>query len=176
MDVEAWLQSLGLESYVPAFRDNEIDWEVLPKLTSDDSGRLALQRSATGGSCWMPSPPWALLRPWSIRWDRRPKRPKHSHRGATRSGGSSRSCSMTSSPQRRCRCGSIPRICAGSSAPTIAQSQRLSRALAGLSPATWATASWFISDIRRRTRTTPSGRCAPGWGGRCCRSPRCRVR
>src|SRR5580704_9062088 len=36
MDIEAWLQSLGLERYVPAFRDNEIDWEVLPKLTSDD--------------------------------------------------------------------------------------------------------------------------------------------
>jgi predicted ATPase/class 3 adenylate cyclase len=36
MDVEAWLQSLGLERYVPVFRDNEIDWEVLPKLTSDD--------------------------------------------------------------------------------------------------------------------------------------------
>ena len=36
MDVEAWLQSLGLERYVPAFRDNEIDWEVLPKLTSED--------------------------------------------------------------------------------------------------------------------------------------------
>ena len=33
---EAWLQGLGLERYVPAFRDNEIDWEVLPKLTSDD--------------------------------------------------------------------------------------------------------------------------------------------
>ena len=29
-------QSLGLERYVPAFRDNEIDWEVLPKLTSED--------------------------------------------------------------------------------------------------------------------------------------------
>jgi class 3 adenylate cyclase/predicted ATPase len=36
MDVAAWLQSLGLEQYVPAFRDNEIDWEVLPKLTSGD--------------------------------------------------------------------------------------------------------------------------------------------
>jgi class 3 adenylate cyclase/tetratricopeptide (TPR) repeat protein len=36
MDVEAWLQGLGLERYVPAFRDNEIDWEVLPKLTSED--------------------------------------------------------------------------------------------------------------------------------------------
>ena len=36
MDVEAWLQSLGLERYVPAFRDNEIDGEVLPRLTSED--------------------------------------------------------------------------------------------------------------------------------------------
>jgi class 3 adenylate cyclase/predicted ATPase len=36
MDVAAWLQSLGLERYLPAFRDNEIDWEVLPKLTSED--------------------------------------------------------------------------------------------------------------------------------------------
>ena len=36
MDIEAWLQGLGLERYVPAFRDNEIDREVLPKLTSED--------------------------------------------------------------------------------------------------------------------------------------------
>ena len=36
MDVGAWLQGLGLERYVPAFRDNEIDWEVLPRLTSED--------------------------------------------------------------------------------------------------------------------------------------------
>ena len=35
MDIAAWLQGLGLERYVPAFRDNEIDWEVLPKLTSE---------------------------------------------------------------------------------------------------------------------------------------------
>jgi class 3 adenylate cyclase/predicted ATPase len=36
MDVAAWLQSLGLERYEPLFRDNEIDWEVLPKLTPED--------------------------------------------------------------------------------------------------------------------------------------------
>ena len=36
MDIEAWLQGLGLGRYVPAFRDNEIDGEVLPKLTSED--------------------------------------------------------------------------------------------------------------------------------------------
>jgi hypothetical protein len=32
MDIAAWLQALGLERYVPAFRDNEIDWDALPKL------------------------------------------------------------------------------------------------------------------------------------------------
>src|ERR1700724_2396405 len=36
MNVAAWLQSLGLDRYESLFRDNEIDWEVLPKLTSED--------------------------------------------------------------------------------------------------------------------------------------------
>src|SRR5438445_2705677 len=36
MDVGAWLQDLGLERYVPAFRDNDIDAEVLRKLTAED--------------------------------------------------------------------------------------------------------------------------------------------
>src|ERR1700726_2054247 len=36
MDVAAWLQDLGLERYVPAFRDNDIDAEVLLKLTAED--------------------------------------------------------------------------------------------------------------------------------------------
>ena len=35
MDVAAWLQSLGLERYVPAFRD-DIDAEVLPSRTAED--------------------------------------------------------------------------------------------------------------------------------------------
>ena len=36
MDVAIWLRSLGLERYVPAFHDNDIDSDVLPKLTADD--------------------------------------------------------------------------------------------------------------------------------------------
>ena len=36
MDVAAWLRGLGLEQYAPAFRDNDIDGEVLPELTADD--------------------------------------------------------------------------------------------------------------------------------------------
>jgi len=36
MDIAAWLRGLGLERYEATFRDNEIDWLVLPKLTGDD--------------------------------------------------------------------------------------------------------------------------------------------
>ncbi len=36
IDVASWLQQLGLEQYAPAFRDNDVDGEVLPELTADD--------------------------------------------------------------------------------------------------------------------------------------------
>jgi class 3 adenylate cyclase len=36
MDIGVWLRSLGLAQYEAAFRDNEIDGVVLPKLTVDD--------------------------------------------------------------------------------------------------------------------------------------------
>ena len=36
MDVAVWLRDLGLERYVSAFRDNDIDTEVLLKLTAED--------------------------------------------------------------------------------------------------------------------------------------------
>jgi class 3 adenylate cyclase/predicted ATPase len=36
VDLGAWLHGLGLERYEPAFRDNDIDAEVLPELTADD--------------------------------------------------------------------------------------------------------------------------------------------
>ena len=42
MDVAAWLQSLGLERYVPAFRDNDVDAEVLRRLTAEDLRELGI--------------------------------------------------------------------------------------------------------------------------------------
>ena len=36
MDIAAWLRSLGLEQYEPAFRENNVDAGVLPRLTSED--------------------------------------------------------------------------------------------------------------------------------------------
>jgi len=42
MDIAGWLRGLSLEQYEPAFRDNEIDWEVLPKLTSEDLRKIGV--------------------------------------------------------------------------------------------------------------------------------------
>ncbi|HEY1431876.1 MAG TPA: AAA family ATPase [Stellaceae bacterium] len=36
IDVADWLRGIGLEQYGPAFRENDIDSEVLPELTADD--------------------------------------------------------------------------------------------------------------------------------------------
>jgi hypothetical protein len=38
MDVAVWLKDLKLERYVSAFRDSDIDAEVLPKLAAEDRG------------------------------------------------------------------------------------------------------------------------------------------
>ena len=51
MDVGAWLRGLGLGRYEQAFRDNEIDAEVLAELTADDLRELGLPaRAAASGS------------------------------------------------------------------------------------------------------------------------------
>jgi class 3 adenylate cyclase len=42
MDVAEWLRGLGLEQYAPAFRDNDIDGEVLRGLTADDLRELGV--------------------------------------------------------------------------------------------------------------------------------------
>ena len=44
MDVAAWLRGLGLEQYEPAFRDNGVDAEILPKLTREDLKDLGVAR------------------------------------------------------------------------------------------------------------------------------------
>ncbi|MGC2415421.1 MAG: SAM domain-containing protein [Stellaceae bacterium] len=56
MDVTAWLQGLGFEHYAPAFHDNEIDWDALPKLTAEDLKDLGVVPEATGASSLTPLP------------------------------------------------------------------------------------------------------------------------
>jgi SAM domain (Sterile alpha motif) len=43
MDVAEWLRGLGLEQYAPAFRTNDIDGEVLRRLTGDDVRELGVR-------------------------------------------------------------------------------------------------------------------------------------
>jgi hypothetical protein len=41
IEITDWLRGLGLEQYAPAFRDNDVDSEVLPQLTVDDRSASA---------------------------------------------------------------------------------------------------------------------------------------
>jgi class 3 adenylate cyclase/tetratricopeptide (TPR) repeat protein len=42
VDIRAWLADLGLQRYEQAFRDNDIDPDVLPELTADDLSALGI--------------------------------------------------------------------------------------------------------------------------------------
>ena len=67
MDVAEWLRRLGLEQYAPAFRANDIDEEVLRRLTGDDLRELGVtsighrrrlfHAIAALGTAEAPSPP-----------------------------------------------------------------------------------------------------------------------
>ena len=75
MDVGVWLRSLGLGQYEAAFRDNEIDGEVLPNLTAEDLKDLGV--AIVGHRRKLLLAIGALSaarprRPRSRRWQRRP--------------------------------------------------------------------------------------------------------
>jgi hypothetical protein len=42
VDIAAWLRELGLERYEPVFRENEIDAQILPRLTAEDLTSLGV--------------------------------------------------------------------------------------------------------------------------------------
>ena len=42
MNVGVWLRELGLEQYEAAFRANDVDAELLPRLTADDLKDLGI--------------------------------------------------------------------------------------------------------------------------------------
>ena len=46
MNLQTWLQNLGLEQYSQAFTDNEVDFAILPKLTAEDLKEIGV--SAVG--------------------------------------------------------------------------------------------------------------------------------
>ena len=42
INIADWLQELGLQQYVAAFHDNDIDGQVLPSLTADDLSEIGV--------------------------------------------------------------------------------------------------------------------------------------
>jgi class 3 adenylate cyclase len=82
MDVAEWLRDLGLEQYAPAFRDNDIDREVLRRLTAEDLRELGVASighrrrlldaiAALGGSQRAAEPEPAPVAPASSEAERR---------------------------------------------------------------------------------------------------------
>jgi hypothetical protein len=128
------LRGLGLEKYVPAFDENAINWDVLSGLTTDDlkeigvaalgDRRRLLAAIAALGEGALPAAPSPVMSPALAEAERRQLTVMF--------------CDLVGST--RCPRASIPRICARSSAPTIAASPARSPALAALSPSIWATA------------------------------------
>ena len=170
MDIADWLRGLGLAQDAAAFRENDITGVDLPKLTWEDLKDIGVATvghrrtlldaiaasSATQGAdaAAPPTPgpePQAERRQLTVMF-----------------------CDLVGSTALSARLD--PEDLRGSSPPISAPSPRSSGASTALSRNTWATASWSISAIRGRMRTTPSGRSGRGSADRRCRSPRCRIR
>ena len=101
MDIAAWLRELGLEQYVQAFADNDVDARTLRLLTEADLADIGV---TSIGHRRKLAAAIATLR------DGRPTVPRHCrdrHRAGCRcaSTGSSRCCTATWSAPRRCRSG-----------------------------------------------------------------------
>ena len=143
---------------MPAFRDNEIDWNALPKLSAEDlkdfgvvlgghrrrllDAIAALGAAAPAASATAPrdapAPAEAERRQLTVMF-----------------------CDLIGSTALSARLDpeDLREIIAAyhrAVAEVVAE-------LTALSPSTWATASWSISAVRGRMRMIPSGRSEPGW-------------
>jgi hypothetical protein len=158
IDVASWLQQLGLAQYEPAFRDNEVDGDVLPDLTAEDliglgvtlighRRKLLSAIAALGAAAPAPAltatpasaPPPA---PASAQAERRQLTVMF--------------CDLVGSTALSS--GMDPEICAMSSRRFRAAAARRSGATTVLSRSTWATASSSTSATRAPMRTRPSAR------------------
>ena len=123
MDIAAWLRGLGLERYEAAFRDNDVDGDVLASLTAEDLRDIGV--ASVGHRRKLIDAIAALRR---VRCGRPSCRPARRRRP---SGASSRSSSSTSWARPRSPPASTPRTCARSWPPTSARSRRSWRGYEG---------------------------------------------
>ena len=61
LDPTQWLQSLGLERYAAAFRENEVDETVLLRLTAEDLKDIGVGAVAIAANSSTPSPHCELM-------------------------------------------------------------------------------------------------------------------
>jgi len=148
VDIAAWLHGLGLQHYEQAFRDNDVDGEVLRRLTAQDLRELGVASignrrrlldaiAALGAEA--PAVTDLLVRADAER--------RQLTGNVLRSGGSTALASRLDPEDLREVIAAYHRAVA-----------EIVAGLMVLSRNTWATACWSISATRERMRTMPSGR------------------
>ena len=153
-------KELGLERYEPLFRDNEIDWEVLPKLTSEDLKEIGVV--AIGHRPKLLDAIAALGTEVPAATVTAAPREAPAPADAERRQPTVMFCDLIGSTALSARLDPEDlREIIGAYQRAVYRNRR--RVRMALSRNTWATASWFISATRERTRTTagsppPSGR------------------
>jgi len=161
-DIGNWLRGLGLEQYEAGFRQNEVNERVLPKLTQEDlreigvgpvgHRRMILDAIATlrAGTDAKGPPPEAhptVVEPAQVTAERRQVTVMFSDLvGST-------SLSARMDPEDLREVISAYQKCV---TETV-------RRFGGFVAKYRVTVCWFISAIRKPTRTMSSGRCGPGW-------------
>ena len=156
MDVADWLRKLGLEQYEPAFRANEIDERVLPRLTAEDLKDLGVslvghRRKLLAAIAALQSDVSApASAPAPLRTD-----------SAERRQLTVMFCDLVGSTPLSSQLDpeDLLEVIAAyhhAVAKVVAESDGFIARYMGM-------ASWFISVTRKHMRTTPSERCARGW-------------
>ena len=153
-----WLEKLGMSEYAERFAENDIDISVLRDLTDQDLKELGVSLGHRR----------KMLRAIAELAGAAPTSPQPASDGAEdprhrRAPPSHGDVLGPWSARRHYRPAWTLKTCARSFRPIRSASRRPWVASAGSSRSTWATASWSISAIRRRMRTTQSGPCARGW-------------
>jgi SAM domain (Sterile alpha motif) len=161
VDIAAWLRELGLERYEEAFRENEIDAQILPKLTADDLKDIGVttvghRRKLLEAIAELAEPALAPQAEPIAPAETAPReRPAEAERRQL--------CFAISLARRAFRLALTLRTCATLSQSTARALPMRWRDLTGSLPSTWAMASSSISVIPKHTRMMRSGRSRQVW-------------
>jgi hypothetical protein len=68
MDVADWIRALGLEQYGTTFRENDVNAELLPKITAESLRELSTRYVGDGILTYFGWPPPTKTTPCGQRW------------------------------------------------------------------------------------------------------------